>query len=90
MRVDPPKLPTDLRPLAPLARKWGVGDDPARAFFLERATPAEKRAIRRRLTVAVRRRINEWLDSLTPRLRAAPEARALLYLLEAREETISS
>jgi hypothetical protein len=83
-RIRRSKLPRDLRPLARLAERWGIGDDGSRDYLLRRATSREKRQLRR-MHARYAQRISEWLDSQLPQ-RPTPETGAFLYLLEACEE----
>ena len=85
-RVRRDRLPAELRTLAPLARKWGVGDDADRGLLLSRMTAAERRTLRRMMPVAVRRRVNGWLEGFQAAGRMPSEAAAFMYLLEAYEE----
>ena len=81
---DLDKVPEDLRDLAPLAQKWGLGDDAVRGALLESAAAAELQALRD--TVAPRTaRITEWLDSF-PHNALSNEAAAFMYLLEFIDE----
>jgi hypothetical protein len=88
-RVSRTRLPVELRPLAPLAQKWGIGDDGDRGFLLNRMTEAERRTLRRALPVAIRRRIDAWLDGFPDAGQMPREAAAFMYLLEAYEEVPS-
>jgi len=80
-RLDPKLLPQKLRPLVPVAEKWGLGDDIARGYFLRRATRQEKAALRAAMQ-AHGQRISAWLDTLGPEGIVTPEAGGFLYLLE--------
>jgi hypothetical protein len=83
-RLDPDKVPEDLRALVPLAQEWGIGDDVDRGAKGERASPEER--ARLRAAVAPRSdRITTWLDSF----RGNPmsdEAAAFMYLQLVLEE----
>jgi hypothetical protein len=84
---DIEKIPEDLRDLAPLAQKWGVGDDAVRAELIESAAAVELQALR--ATVAPRAtRITEWLDSF-PHNTLSNEAAAFMYLLEVVDEMMN-
>jgi hypothetical protein len=80
-RIDPAVLPPELRALAPLAQKWGLGDDAARAYLLRRATRQEKAELRAAMK-SHGERIATWLDSLGTEGIVTPEAGCFLYLLE--------
>jgi tetratricopeptide (TPR) repeat protein len=84
-RLLPGRVPVEFRPLLPLARKWGVGDDADRGLLLSRITPAQKRELKRALPVRARRRITAWLDGFATG-RMPREAAAFMYLLEAFDE----
>ncbi|HEX9187961.1 MAG TPA: hypothetical protein VGB87_12855, partial [Vicinamibacteria bacterium] len=84
-QADPDRVPEDLRGVLPLALKWGVGDDGARAHFVRRATRSEKAELRASLS-AHGPRITAWLDSLGPEGIVTPEAGSFLFLLEACAE----
>ena len=77
-------VPQELRHLTPLAQKWGVGDDVERGALTEKATPAEKEALRA-AAGPHRERINAWLDSFGQRP-MPEEAAAFMYMLEAMDE----
>jgi hypothetical protein len=85
-RVSARKLPPDLRPLAPLAQKWGIGDDADRGLLMSRMTKAERNHLRKSLPVSMRRAIDSWLSTFPDAGRMPREAAAFMYLLEAFEE----
>lgn len=65
LRLDPSKVPAELRDLIPLAEQWGIGDDVIRSDVLAKTSLEEKRA----LVNAVSPRydqINAWLDTFDP------------------------
>src|SRR5215207_2521090 len=41
-RLDPSKVPADLRELVPLVQDWGIGDSVERGDKVKGATPAER------------------------------------------------
>jgi tetratricopeptide (TPR) repeat protein len=84
VQVDPQLVPEPLRALVPHARKWGIGDDVSRAYFVERASRKEKAALRKALAPHLDA-VNAWLDT-SPAEKFTNEQTALLYLLEAFEE----
>jgi hypothetical protein len=87
IRIVRSRVPTGLRPVIPLARKWGVGDDADREWLTRRMTSAERGALRKGLPAHVRREINAWLRTFTEGSMPA-EAAAFMYLLEAYEEVL--
>jgi hypothetical protein len=89
--LDEAAVPESLRGLLPLARRYGVGDDPCRAYFISRTPKAEHK---RHLAQAAPHleAIQQWVDTYKPEA-LPPEAAAFFWLLEALEEmrvTISS
>jgi tetratricopeptide (TPR) repeat protein len=87
IRIARSRVPAPLRPLIPLARKWGIGDDADRGLLTRRMTRAERTELRKGLPVRVRREIDRWLGTFTP-VSMTGEAAAFLYLLEAYEEVV--
>jgi hypothetical protein len=83
-RIRRSKVPRELRPLVPLAEKWGIGDDGSRGYFVRRATRKDKQQLRR-VRDLYARRISDWLDTQLPD-HPTPETGAFLYLLEACDE----
>jgi hypothetical protein len=45
MALDPTKVPAPLRPLLPVAEKWGIGDDFEREAAVDAASPQELEAL---------------------------------------------
>lgn len=84
--IDPKRVPALFHDLIPLAKKWGVGDDPSRGYFTDRATAKDKTALQRALPLRRRGEIQDWLDALGPQGITSQEAGAFMYLLEAVEE----
>ncbi len=87
IRIARSRVPAPLRPVIPLARKWGIGDDADRGLLGRRVSPAERAKLRRGLPVRVRRQIDEWLNTFAPGS-MTDEAAAFMYLLEAYEEIV--
>jgi hypothetical protein len=81
---NPAQVPDDLRDLAPLAQKWGIGDDLLRNELIDSASPAELQALRDAVLPKMDR-ITQWLDSFPPDA-LSPEAAAFMYLLEVVDE----
>ena len=82
--LDETAVPESFRALIPLARRYGVGDDPCRAYFISRTTKAEQK---RHLAQSAPHldTIQEWVDTYRPEA-MPPEAAAFFWLLEALEE----
>ena len=82
--LDESAVPDSLRGLLPLARRYGVGDDPCRAYFISR-TP--KREQRQHLELAKPHLddMQRWVATYRPES-LPPEAAAFFWLLEALEE----
>lgn len=83
-RLDPARVPEELRGLVALAQEWGIGDDLERGAKVERASSAER--VRVRAAVApFQERITAWLNSFG-RDPMPDEAAAFMYLQLAIEE----
>ena len=82
--LDETLVPESLRVLLPLARRYGVGDDPCRSYFVGRTTKAERT---RHLELAAPHldAIQRWVETYAPES-LPPEAAAFFWLLEALEE----
>ncbi len=83
-RLDPEKVPADLRHLTPVAERWGIGDDVDRNVKVDAATAAE----REELQTAVEpygARITEWLNSFGQTV-MPDEPAAFMYMQLALEE----
>jgi hypothetical protein len=83
-RLDPDKVPVDLRPLVPLAERWGIGDDVDRNAKVERASAAERQELRMALA-PLQTRVTDWLNSFGQAEMPA-EAAAFMYMQLAVEE----
>jgi hypothetical protein len=80
---DESRVPAELRPLAPLARQLGVGDDACRGWFIRKLSARDRRAAKT-LIAEHAASIDGWLAT-----RAQPydgEAAAFFWLREAGEE----
>lgn len=86
IKIRRERVPLDLRRVIPLARKWGLGDDPSRGDLVDAASPSDRKQLRAGLPVKVRRRISQWLDTFGDGAAMTPEAGHFMYLLEAYEE----
>jgi len=85
IRLDPQKVPPQLRDLIPLAETWGIGDDIIRFDFAQKAPEAAKRE----LVAGLGGRIDdvqEWLRSQPEGAELTEEAAAFMYLLSAWDE----
>ncbi len=82
---DEATVPEALRALIPLARRYGVGDDPSRTYFIARTAKAE----RVQAAEAIRRagaEIDGWLSQFDVEGELPPAVRAFYWLREAGEE----
>jgi hypothetical protein len=84
-KVNPANVPNDLRPLIPLAERWGIGDDVDREAALARATQAERQKLRQAVE-AHASKITEWLDSFGADEPMSDEAAAFMYMQLAVDE----
>ena len=83
-RLDPARVPAELRGLVPLAQEWGIGDDVERGLRVERAT-SEERARVRAAVAPFQARITAWLNAFGQDP-MPDEAAAFMYLQLAIEE----
>lgn len=86
VRIDGRRVPPALRKAIGLARQWGIPDDAYRADLTSRISSAERAAMRRVLSISLRRRINAWLDTFHDTRSLSAEATHFMYLLEAFDE----
>lgn len=84
-KLNPANVPNDLRPLIPLADRWGIGDDVDREAALARATKAEQQELRRAVE-AHASKITEWLDTFGADETMSDEAAAFMYMQLAVDE----
>jgi hypothetical protein len=82
--IDERLVPESFRDLLPLARRYGVGDDPCRAFFISKTPKREQKREVERATPHLDA-IQQWIDTFEPGA-LPPEATAFFWLLEALEE----
>lgn len=80
---DESRVPAGLRPLVPLARQLGVGDDPCRGWFLRKLPARERRAAKAAIAEHAEA-IDAWLETRDEPYEA--EAAAFFWLREAGEE----
>lgn len=83
-RLDPARVPGELRGLVAFAQEWGIGDDVERGAKVERATSAERARVRAAVA-PFQERITTWLNSFG-RDPMPDEAAAFMYLQLAIEE----
>jgi hypothetical protein len=83
-RLDPGRVPEELRGLVALAQEWGIGDDLERGAKVGRASSAERARVRAAVA-PFQERITAWLDSFG-RDPMPVEAAAFMYLQLAIEE----
>lgn len=82
--IDERLVPESFRELLPLARRYGVGDDSCRAFFINKVpTREQKRDVDRAKPHLDD--IQRWIDTFEPGALPA-EATAFFWLLEALED----
>jgi len=84
IRLDPARVPADLRQLIPLAQKWGIGDDIIRNDLIDKSSDAERRELHDAL-YPVHERVTEWLSSI-PAAELSEESAAFMYMEEALAE----
>jgi tetratricopeptide (TPR) repeat protein len=83
-RFDASRVPAALRALAPLASRYGIGDDVCRPRLLMRLAKAQRAKLIRAVD-AHGRALHAWLGGF-PRGKMTAEAEALLYLAQGIEE----
>jgi hypothetical protein len=83
--INAEMVPEKLRPLIPLAEKWGQGDDGDREDVTSAATPAERAELRSALA-RYGDDITAWLDSFGDGRDMPDEAAAFMYMQLAAEE----
>jgi hypothetical protein len=85
IRLNPAKVPSDLRDLIPVAEKWGIADDIIRNDFVMKASPKEKAALSAALK-GRNKRITQWLASLPRKQAMSLEAATFMYMQEGLDE----
>jgi hypothetical protein len=78
------QVPKPLQKLVPLARQYGVGDDPCRAYFLSKISKQNRKRILQEVEPHFDA-IDRWIKTFEAG-RLPPEAVAFFWLLEAIEE----
>ena len=84
-RLDPEKVPEQLRALLPLAAKWGIGDDIIRDDLEQKASEDEKQELKNSLSGRTAE-VTQWLDSFEAGKPMPEEAACFMYMLEALDE----
>jgi hypothetical protein len=84
--IDARRVPADLRSVVNLAKEWGIPDDADRGFLIAQANADERAEMRKVLSLRIRRRIHEWIDSFPDASSMTTEASHFMYLLEAYDE----
>jgi hypothetical protein len=82
--IDERLVPESFRELLPLARRYGVGDDSCRAFFINKTSKREQKRDVERAEPHLDA-IQAWIDTFEPAA-LPPEPTAFFWLLEALEE----
>ena len=85
IKIDPLKVPENLRDLISMAEKWGVGDDIIRSDIEDKASDMEKITFQKSLKDRTKH-INSWLDSYDKNHAMPKEATHFMYMLEALAE----
>jgi hypothetical protein len=83
--LDTLEIPAELRPLAPLAAEWGIGDDVRRDEKVRDSRPEERAALRQAV-LPHDAPITAWLDSFGEGSEMSNEAAAYMYMRLAIEE----
>jgi len=83
-KINPEKVPENLRDLIPFAAKWGIMDDIIRVDFEEKASSEEKQEFKKALTDRTDE-VQHWLDSFGSDL-MPDEAAHFLFMLEGLDE----
>ena len=87
LAVDPAQVPAQFRDLIPNVEIWAIGDDAAQTELVERATPAQKKAIANALE-GRRRELNDWLDTFDENNLTSEAAAFMTFLLACEEMKI--
>ena len=84
IRIEPSKVPENLRDLIPMAELWGVGDDIIRDDLEEKASKEQKQDFREKMTGRTDD-VTAWLDSFSDGI-MSDEAGHFMYMLSALDE----
>jgi hypothetical protein len=84
VRLDAEQVPSRLRPLVPLAEKWGIGDDIIRNDYIAKTSDAEKRELHDAFYGPFEE-ITQWLDSFGKES-MTEEGEAFMYAQMALDE----
>jgi hypothetical protein len=84
IKLDPAMVPENLRPLIPLAEKWGIGDDIIRGDVIKKSGASEKRELHDALYEPYEQ-VTAWLDSFQGKA-MSDEAAASMYMQLALDE----
>lgn len=84
IRLDPARVPANLRHLIPLAEKWGIADDIIRGDYIDRVNDAAKRELHDSF-YGPYDEITAWLSSFGDRP-MSEEAKAFMYAQGALDE----
>ena len=85
IRIDPDKVPGNLRDLIPMVEKWGIADNIIRWDFGKKTSEAEKQEFKAKLSGGTKE-VTEWLDSFNDEREISEEAGHFMYMLEALDE----
>lgn len=77
-KIDPSKVPPELRKAIPLAEKWGVPEEAERIILAEQASDEELHEFLRTFDALDPRVLNAWLD--VPDIHDIPDGQAAFML----------
>lgn len=85
VRLNPARVPGELRAVVPFAERWGIGDDAIREAALDAATEEEKSEFAAAVN-PYNARITKWLDSFPQGSGMSDEAAAFMFMQSALDE----
>jgi hypothetical protein len=85
VRLNPARVPAELRAVLPFAERWGIGDDAIREGALDAATDEEKSEFAAAVN-PYNARITKWLDSFPQGSDMSDEAAAFMFMQSALDE----
>lgn len=85
VRLNPARVPGELRAVVPFAERWGIGDDAIREAALDAATDEEKSEFAAAVN-PYNARITKWLDSFPQGSGMSDEAAAFMFMQSALDE----